>query len=438
MYDKYNIFFILTILFVFYFIWNFDKKIIENYDDKLIFESESNLDDENNSTEKRRLKCAKICNSQSKCKAFVWNDPYCYISMKRLLGKPYIGLYKDDYDPQTHGQYNKFLSAPKTELQQRPEKPYETSIRNYKTEQKKAQLHKDYKEDQYKSETELQKYKSDFYEYGKYASILENNATYRTGIKTFKLFDKYDDGSIIPYEIKDNYPWPVLTSGNKIAIQTYNEKIMNDESNKKYDELLDKRKKDTMLNKYNDEEINEAKEKLKSIETEKDDNLQMKLDKIIEERDTNQKNYSPSKIPQFNEELDNEDKFEDELEDEFGDEENIYYVDKMDDEYNSKIFYRKTNKFNKGSYMKSFNCVDGVKFEDCANYCSENKGCKGFEWNPEYEYTSNLHNKKIYKVVKNICCPKKTIGEYIDRQNNESIYNKYKNGNFYYKYYKKN
>ena len=88
------------------------------------------------------------------------------------------------------------------------------------------------------------------------------------------------------------------------------------------------------------------------------------------------------------------------------------------------------------AYLKKHFKVD---FDDCARYCSNHAGCRGFEWNPEYVYPVQTDKGQSMTIATNVCCPKRTIGEFVDRVDQKTqdksagLYGKYKNGHFYFK-----
>jgi hypothetical protein len=89
--------------------------------------------------------------------------------------------------------------------------------------------------------------------------------------------------------------------------------------------------------------------------------------------------------------------------------------------------YKITNEFNNGSYLHKFQCVDDVEFKNCIGYCNNSDDCIGVEFNPHYEEIIEQDGKKYIKYRKNLCCPKRTIGDYQTRPA------KFKQGKFYYK-----
>lgn len=79
------------------------------------------------------------------------------------------------------------------------------------------------------------------------------------------------------------------------------------------------------------------------------------------------------------------------------------------------ITYNQTINQNTGQYLMDYKCIKDIPLNDCMNYCSETDSCVGFEWNP------------LYNDNKNVCCPYKTIGEYISRKDDKMT------GKFYQK-----
>lgn len=79
------------------------------------------------------------------------------------------------------------------------------------------------------------------------------------------------------------------------------------------------------------------------------------------------------------------------------------------------ITYTKNNNYNSGQYLNDYQCVKDMPLETCLHYCSNNDTCVGFEWNPEFLNSQN------------VCCPYKTIGKFIGRQDSKKL------GNFYQK-----
>ncbi|QKF94000.1 hypothetical protein QKU48_gp0542 [Fadolivirus algeromassiliense] len=68
------------------------------------------------------------------------------------------------------------------------------------------------------------------------------------------------------------------------------------------------------------------------------------------------------------------------------------------------ITYNQSTNQNTGNYLMDYKCIKDIPLKDCMDFCSSNEECAGFEWNPSYD------NKQ------NICCPYKSIGEYIPRK----------------------
>lgn len=85
--------------------------------------------------------------------------------------------------------------------------------------------------------------------------------------------------------------------------------------------------------------------------------------------------------------------------------------------------YISTNDYNNGEFLKDYQCLDNIEFVDCINYCSNNKECKGVEFIPHH--IEEVNGERILK--KNMCCPKSSIGNFVERPL------KYSNGRFYKK-----
>lgn len=79
------------------------------------------------------------------------------------------------------------------------------------------------------------------------------------------------------------------------------------------------------------------------------------------------------------------------------------------------ITYKEIPEINNGQYLNDYKCVKNIPLKNCLNYCSKNNYCVGVEWNPDYDNNAN------------VCCPYKTIGEYMDRTTNKKL------GKFYEK-----
>ena len=66
------------------------------------------------------------------------------------------------------------------------------------------------------------------------------------------------------------------------------------------------------------------------------------------------------------------------------------------------IVYKQYNDFNTGEYSKDFKCVRDIPYNDCAEYCTNDDNCVGFEFNTMYPINKN--------ITKNVCCPYKSKG----------------------------
>ena len=87
----------------------------------------------------------------------------------------------------------------------------------------------------------------------------------------------------------------------------------------------------------------------------------------------------------------------------------------IEEESTNPLNYAPINKENKGEYLFDHECTKNISIDSCRDYCSGNLSCVGFEFNPQ------LGNDY------NICCPYKTIGNYVDRTKDKE------NGTFYLK-----
>jgi hypothetical protein len=79
------------------------------------------------------------------------------------------------------------------------------------------------------------------------------------------------------------------------------------------------------------------------------------------------------------------------------------------------ISYKENPNLNTGQYLRDYKCIQDIPLKDCLHYCSSNNQCVGVEWNPNY----NSYN--------NVCCPYKTISNYISRPSDKTL------GKFYEK-----
>lgn len=79
------------------------------------------------------------------------------------------------------------------------------------------------------------------------------------------------------------------------------------------------------------------------------------------------------------------------------------------------ITYKESDNYNTGEYINDFKCVKDIPLKTCLNYCSKDDKCVGFEWNP------------LFEDKQNICCPYKSIGQFIERKENKKV------GRFYEK-----
>lgn len=79
------------------------------------------------------------------------------------------------------------------------------------------------------------------------------------------------------------------------------------------------------------------------------------------------------------------------------------------------ITYKESNNYNTGQYMNDFKCVKDIPLKTCLNYCSNNEGCVGVEWNPTFNDNQN------------VCCPYNSIGQFIERKDDKKL------GKFYEK-----
>jgi hypothetical protein len=70
--------------------------------------------------------------------------------------------------------------------------------------------------------------------------------------------------------------------------------------------------------------------------------------------------------------------------------------------------YKIDQKFSHGDYLKDYKCVSDIPFDQCIQYCSDNKDCVGVEWNPLFMQKTD--DNKVH-LNKNVCCPKRTIGK---------------------------
>jgi len=82
---------------------------------------------------------------------------------------------------------------------------------------------------------------------------------------------------------------------------------------------------------------------------------------------------------------------------------------------NNYITYTQHNNENNGEYLLDHKCNKNIPSKDCIEYCNNTNSCKGFEWNPKY-----------YDNI-NICCPYRTIKDYIPRHSDKIL------GKFYEK-----
>lgn len=84
----------------------------------------------------------------------------------------------------------------------------------------------------------------------------------------------------------------------------------------------------------------------------------------------------------------------------------------QEQETNMKVrhVYKMSDKFSDGKYLKSHRCVKDITLKQCISYCTNNKDCVGVEWNPYY-----IKNKSEEVFDTNVCCPKATIGNLIER-----------------------
>ena len=73
--------------------------------------------------------------------------------------------------------------------------------------------------------------------------------------------------------------------------------------------------------------------------------------------------------------------------------------------------YISTDNYNNGEFLEDHQCVDNIKFNDCINYCSDNEQCKGVEFIPYH--INDINGERILK--QNICCPKSSIGDSVER-----------------------
>lgn len=96
----------------------------------------------------------------------------------------------------------------------------------------------------------------------------------------------------------------------------------------------------------------------------------------------------------------------------------------MDEKNNMLLDYKKTNLMSDGDFYKTYQCIDEVPLTECLNYCNGKEDCVGVEFNQSF-IRDNI-------IRKNVCCPKVTIGNLVERSDD------YKNGNFYVKQMIKN
>lgn len=80
------------------------------------------------------------------------------------------------------------------------------------------------------------------------------------------------------------------------------------------------------------------------------------------------------------------------------------------------ITFQENNNMNSGQYLMDYKCTKNIPVKDCLDYCSSQVKCLGVEWNPNFNDSSN------------VCCPYKTIGEYVKRPENKM------SGKFYEKH----
>ena len=80
------------------------------------------------------------------------------------------------------------------------------------------------------------------------------------------------------------------------------------------------------------------------------------------------------------------------------------------------ISYARNNNYNSGQLLNDYKCVKDIPLETCLNYCSSDNKCVGFEWNPEF-----------MPSYQNVCCPYKSIGKFIGRNDSQGL------GHFYEK-----
>lgn len=91
------------------------------------------------------------------------------------------------------------------------------------------------------------------------------------------------------------------------------------------------------------------------------------------------------------------------------------YYDVHNNKLNNYLLFKKDKSFYSGEYLYPYKCVKNIPKDVCINICSKDENCVGVEFNTQFENN------------KNVCCPKKTIGDKNVRTR------KYYNGAFYMK-----
>lgn len=94
-------------------------------------------------------------------------------------------------------------------------------------------------------------------------------------------------------------------------------------------------------------------------------------------------------------------------------------------ESNSVYIMKEYDEEFSGDYLYDHCCVRNISKEDCMKQCLDDKNCVGTEWNPVFMNKVGEPNK--YTLIKNVCCPKRTINKVVPRRENMKL------GHFYLK-----
>jgi hypothetical protein len=95
------------------------------------------------------------------------------------------------------------------------------------------------------------------------------------------------------------------------------------------------------------------------------------------------------------------------------------------DNTNTNNIYIINKKFNKGDYLYDYQCKKNVHERDCLDACSNIPNCVAVEYNPIYIDKNTKTKEQLLDY--GICCLKKSIGDFVERDD------KYENGQFYIK-----